>query len=80
MRYVCDANELYPYYTIIRTAQPGDRYYEGGLELTDEEYADYQRVMREYQEWQDRIDRHVYEVPPSLEDIKILGDPVRTDG
>jgi hypothetical protein len=80
MRYFCDRNELYPFFTIEFVVQPGDRFYEGGLELTDEEYADYERVMREYQEWQDRIDLHVYGVQQPLEDIKISDDPVRTDG
>jgi hypothetical protein len=45
-----DCDEKYPFFTLDESNDGPE------IELTDEEYADFQRVMDEFYAWQERID------------------------
>lgn len=47
--YKIDEDEWYPVYSI------DERHGWGTIELTDDEYKDYQDACRKFQSWQDRL-------------------------
>ena len=52
MKVYVDTDEYYPMFTVdARRRWPGDK----ELEMTPEEYADYERVSGEFFDWQERI-------------------------
>ena len=52
MKFYVDADERYPEYFL---SSVGDSYSRGTIEITAEEYADFERVGVEFDAWQKRI-------------------------
>lgn len=52
-----DWNEWYPVYSAVRLT---DRRYKPKFYLTEEELADYKRVLKEFNDWQEKLRRMRY--------------------
>jgi hypothetical protein len=54
--FLVDESERFPDYSLLRERGVGQEFMtETRIELTEEQYRDWQRVEKEYQDWLDRI-------------------------
>lgn len=52
MKVKIDSGEWYPYYYVC---SPDETYFEGFIEMTEEEYAAWQKADKEIEKWHDFI-------------------------